>query len=83
MSLIPIVAIDRIIENKTLNPEIIKAAIDNFLPLSFKLFDLFKPMPPNIKPKSGTKNEQINPAIANPFVLSLVLWELFTIFFLN
>ena len=45
------------------------AAIDKPLPLPV-LFAVFSPIPPNIKPSKGIKNEQTNPAIAIPLVSS-------------
>jgi len=43
------------------------AAIDKDFPFPLRVLARFNPIPPKIHPKSGLKNEQINPAIANPF----------------
>ena len=43
------------------------AAIESPCPLPLRFIERFSPIPPNIQPKSGLKNEQIKPAIAIPF----------------
>ena len=42
------------------------AAIENPLPFPPNFFDLAKPIPPKIQPKSGIKKEHTKPAIAIP-----------------
>ena len=43
------------------------AAIDKDFPFPLRVLALCNPIPPKIHPKSGKKNEQTNPATANPF----------------
>ena len=43
------------------------AAIDSPFPLPFLLFDLERPIPPNIQPSKGIKKEHTKPATAIPF----------------